>query len=455
MFEPHVYSKRRRELSAGTGLALLMGNEQSPMNYTDNYYPFRQDSTFLYYFGHDQAGLAATIDLDSGLSTLYAPTPTMDDVIWSGPQRSPQEMAQACGADRVHAPDRLPGALNAARTAGRTIHFLPPYRADTRTALNDLLGADAQPSHALIHAVIAQRSVKEPRELNEIESALTTTHAMYAMAMRATRVGMRESTLAGKAEGLAIGGGGRLAFPCICTRRGEVLHNHSYDGLLERADLVLLDCGASSRRGYASDITRTFPVEAPFNERQRAVYEAVLDAASAALETIRPGVPFKISHMAAARSLTRSLQAMGIMKGDVEESVAKGAHALFFPHGLGHMMGLDVHDMEGFGEDHVGYDSAIERADQFGTRSLRMGRAVAPGYVLTVEPGCYFIDALIDQWQAARKHRAFIEYGALTQWKGLGGVRIEDDIVVTSDGYRLLGPPIPKSIADVEAACDG
>ena len=460
MFEPSVFRGRRRQLlkSLTSGIVLLPGNGESPMNYVDNTYPFRQDSTLLYYGGIDRPGLFLVIDIDDGTTTIFGKEPTVTDILWSGPQPGLAELRERSGAEKVDDLSALDGALTHAIQQGREVLYLPPYRAETRCQLEDLLGLRPgqslqEHSEELARAVVAQRSIKEPRELAEIELALETTQAMYSAAMQATCVGKFEREIAGLVEGIAIAGGGRLAYPCILTKLGQVLHNHHYHRRLEAGDLVVQDSGAATALGYASDITRTYPVSGTFSVRQREIYQAVLDSLMHSLASVQAGRPFRDSHLVAARTMTDSLQQIGLMRGNLDESVAAGAHALFFPHGLGHMMGLDVHDMENLGEDIVGYDNEIARSEQFGLRALRFGRAPAPGYVLTVEPGCYFIGPLIDQWKAEKRHEAFINYKEVDNWREFGGVRIEENIVVTTEGCRILGPPIPKLIADVEVAC--
>ncbi|MXZ16691.1 MAG: aminopeptidase P family protein [Rhodothermaceae bacterium] len=462
MFEADVFSERRRELvkSLGSGIVLLPGHVDSPMNYADNIYPFRQDSTFLYYVGIHRPGLFAVIDVDEDQTTIFGKEPTVDDVIWSGLQPGLEELRELCGADHVCEISDLAEILSGAIAQKRDLHYLPPYRAEISRGLEKLMGLEPEQSKGghseeLIRAIVAQRSVKETRELAEIEAALTVTQQMYRAAMQIVQAGKYERELAGLVEGIAISGGGRLAYPCILTKHGQVLHNHDYHRRLESGDLVVQDSGAATVSGYASDITRTYPVGGTFSSRQREIYQAVLDSLISALSSIQPGRPFQASHLVAARVLTDRLQQIGLMRGDLDESVAAGAHALFFPHGLGHMMGLDVHDMENLGEDLVGYDDQIRRSQQFGLRSLRFGRAPAPGFVLTVEPGCYFIGPLIDQWRSEKRHEAFINYDRLTDWRDFGGVRIEENIVVTPEGHRTLGPRIPRTIADVEAACSG
>ena len=461
MIGAKTYADRRHVLQQQleSGIAVFMGNGESPMNYQDNTYPYRQDSSFLYYWGLNSPSLAGILDVDENRSTLFGDDASMADIVWTGPQPRLADRAERVGVEATECTAALAGVLSQAVRDGRCVHFLPQYRADNRCRLETCLGlapgAAAQySSKALARAVIAQRSVKDAEEIAEIEAALAVSRDMHVYGMREARPGRYEREVAGAIEGIAIAGGGRLAFPIIFSRRGEVLHNHTYDNRLQDGDMVVHDSGASSRVGYASDITRTIPVSGRFSDRQRAIYRVVLGAQERALATIRPGVRFRDVHLVAARSLASDLKDLGLMRGDVEEAVAAGAHALFFPHGLGHHMGLDVHDLESLGEDLVGYDEETRRDEQFGLGYLRLGKVLQQHYVVTVEPGCYFIGPLIDQWRADRRHENFIKYDALDAWRGLGGVRIEDDVLVTNAGARILGPPIPKSVADVETTCE-
>lgn len=461
MIGAQTYADRRQVLQQQlkSGLVVFMGNDESPMNYRDNTYPYRQDSSFLYYWGLSSPGLAAVLDVDENRSTLFGDEASIADIVWTGPQPRFADRAERVGVDYTERAAALAGVLSQAVQDGRRVHFLPQYRADSQCRLEAYLGlgpgaAVQHASKALVRVVIAQRSVKDAGEIAEIETALAISRDMHVYGMREARPGRYEREVAGAIEGIAIAGGGRLAFPIIFSRRGQILHNHAYDNRLQDGDLVVNDSGASSRMGYASDITRTIPVSGRFSDRQRAIYQAVLGAQERALAAIQPGVRFRDVHLIAARSLASDLKDLGLMKGDVDEAVAAGAHALFFPHGLGHHMGLDVHDLEGLGEDLVGYDEETRRDQQFGLGYLRLGKALQQQYVVTVEPGCYFIGPLIDQWRADRRHEEFIKYDAVDAWRGLGGVRIEDDVLVTNAGARILGPPIPKSVADVEATCE-
>ena len=457
MFPPATYAARRADLARALsdGLVVLLGNEEAPMNYPANAYPFRQDGAFLYYVGLDAPGLALALDAETGEARLYGPEQALDDVVWEGPLPSLAERAAQAGVERTSAPDALAEAVRQAQRAGRTVHLLPPYRGEARLRLADALGVvpgDVEPSEALLDAVIAQRLVKSTAEVDEIERALEIAAAMHRLAMRLAQPGRTEREIAGQMEGLALGRGSYPSFPVILTRRGEVLHGHPSDAVLEKGDLLLADAGAVAPvTRYAADVTRVAPVGGAFSDRQRAVVETVLDAQAVAIDACRAGVLFRDVHRLASVRLAEGLKALGLMTGDPEEAVEAGAHALFFPHGLGHPLGLDTHDLEGLGEDRVGYDDEVQRSAQFGTRSLRYGRRIEPGHVMTVEPGVYFIDPLIDQWEAEGRHAAFLDYAEIGRWRGTGGVRIEDDVLVTDRAPRVLGPEIPKTPAAVEA----
>lgn len=458
MFESDVYAERRARLadSLGSGLALLPGNRLTPMNYPDNPYGFRQDGTFRYYFGLDIPGLVGTIDLDTAKATLFGTEPTLDDVVWMGPQPSLVDLGASAGVHGTLPLAELPAELDRARNADRPVNFLPQYRSDALLALQDLLGLAAEvindhASRALMETVVEQRMVKSEDEVAEIERAVAIARNMHEYAMRLVQPGLEEREVAGLVRGIALTAGGDISFPIIFTVHGEILHDHSWDETMEEGRLLVHDSGAQAPSGYCSDITRTLPVSGRFTARQRDVYDAVLTAQEAALAAIRPGVAFRDVHLLAARELAAAFVDLGLLRGDPEEIVAAGAHALFFPHGLGHMLGLDVHDGEAIGEEIVGYGDGYERSDQFGLSALRLAKELRAGWVVTVEPGAYFIPPLIRQWRAEGRHEAFIDYDEVDGWLDFGGVRIEDDVLVTEDGHRVLGPPIAKQPDDVEA----
>ncbi|TVR37914.1 MAG: aminopeptidase P family protein [Bacteroidia bacterium] len=458
MFDKTTYTTRREKLKTllQDGIVLLPGNVDVPMNYKSNTYRFRQDSNFLYFFGLDQQGLAAIIDLDDGSETIFGDDASLDDIIWMGPQPSLKSRAEAVGVAHAESLSQLSDRVADAHAKGRKIHFLPPYRAENMLLLEELL--DIKPAEQkgkasveLIKAIVQLRSVKEPAEIIEIEKAMDVAWLMHNTAMKMARPGVYEHEIAGVVEGIALSGNGMLSFPLILSVHGETLHNHSHDNKLEGGQLLLMDGGAETAMHYATDHTRTMPVSGRFSPRQKDIYEIVFKAQVEAINAIRPGVTFKSIHMLAAEHLAGGLKELGLMKGDVKSAVEQGAHALFMPHGLGHMMGLDVHDMEDLGEDYVGYDDEVKRSEQFGTAFLRLGRKLQQGFVLTVEPGIYFIPALFEKWQQEKKFADFINYDKVKEYIGFGGIRIEDDILVTKEGYRVLGKPIPKTVADVEA----
>ncbi|MEL6668776.1 MAG: aminopeptidase P family protein [Bacteroidota bacterium] len=443
LFPASVYTQRRAELckQVGSGLILIAGNNDAPMNYGANPYPFRQDSNFRYYAGLDRAGLNLVLDTATGEAVLYGQDLSLDDIVWVGNQPSIRELAERVGIPTCGSPKELGSRLENNR---EEVHYLPPYRADRRKWLLDHVGHFDQPSDLLIEAVVAMRSVKSAEEIAEMEVAVNTSRAMHHAAMDAAKPGMLESEVAGLIEGMAIQAGGRLAYPAIVTRNGHILHNHDHSNKLLEGDLLLIDAGAESISGYAGDITRTFCIGRSMDDRQKRVYSIVKDAEESVIRDLRPGVPYRKYHDQASLIIARGLKSLGLMKGDPEEAVAHGAHALFFPHGLGHMIGLDVHDMEDLGENTVGYDDQVKRSDQFGTAYLRLGKALEVGYVITVEPGIYFIPALIDKWQAENKFTDFIDYAALADYRNFGGIRIEDDVLITETGSRVLGDAIKK-----------
>lgn len=462
MFDKKTYVQRRAKLArqVKSGLLLFLGNGESPMNYPANPYHYRQDSTFLYFFGLSHPGLAAVIDLDEGRQTVFGDDVDMEDIIWMGPQPALKGRCARVGVSDQRPLADLAAVLRDGVRQGRRVHFLPPYRAENAAWLERLLGIRAETArdHAsgeFARAVIAQRSLKSAGEVAEIEAALAVSAAMYREAMAMAQPGISEREIAGFIEGIALAGGGRMAFPAIVSKHGETLHNHFHGNRLAEGDLLLIDSGAEAESGYASDITRTIPVGGRFNPLQKDIYETVLDMQLTAIAMIRPGVSYRSVHLRASEVLAEHLAHIGLMRGRAADAVACGAHALFFPHGLGHMMGLDVHDMEDLGETWVGYDDKVKRSPQFGLAYLRLARKLEAGHVLTVEPGIYFIPALIDQWRRERRHAEFIRYERVEKLRAFGGIRIEDDVLVLKRGVRVLGPAIPKSVAEVEAAVRG
>ena len=458
MFDKSVYVSRRKRLieKMSSGLILILGNGEAPANYTDNTYKFRQDSSFLYFFGLNLPGFAGVLDVDSGKEYIFGNDVDMDDIIWMGPQPTVKDMAAGVGVADTAPFTKLADCLKEAIAAGRKIHFLPPYRYRNRIILEDLLGihhslVKSYASLELVKAVISLRSVKEPCEIDEINRACNIGYEMHVTAMKHAQPGVKEQYIAGLIEGIAASYGSMVSFPVILSQNGETLHNHDHSKILTEGRMMLTDAGAESVMNYCSDFTRTVPVGGKFNQRQKEIYNIVLACNNKAMEIARPGVTYQYVHLEACKVLAQGLKDLGLMKGDVNEAVAAGAHALFMPHGLGHMMGLDVHDMEDLGQIYVGYDEVTRPINQFGASSLRMGRMLQPGFVITDEPGCYFIPALIDQWRAQGMHKDYLVYDKIEAYKDFGGIRLEDDILITENGCECMGDRrAPITVEEVE-----
>lgn len=459
MFNKETYINRRNRLKqlVKSGIIIFFGNNESPANYPANgYSPFRQDSSFLYYFGLERDGLVGIIDIDEGTETLIGNDVDIEDIVWLGAVSSIHEMAESTGVGSTAPMKSLKIICNNALRQKRRIHFLPPYRHDTMIQIFDLLGIHPNQqkeaaSLELIKAVVKMRSVKEQQEIDEIEQACGIGYRMHTTAMKLTKPGLTEKYIGGQVDGVANSYGMKVSFPTIFTQHGEIMHGCPSWNTLESGRLVLCDAGAENRNSYCSDNTRTYPVNGKFTQRQLEIYSIVEACHDHALEIAKPGVRWYDVHMSVCRLMTERLKEIGLMKGDVDEAVNTGAHAMFLPHGLGHMMGMDVHDMEGLGQNHVGFDEETRPSTQFGTNCLRMGRRLEKGFVVTDEPGIYFIPALIDDWKARELHTDFINYDMLETYKDFGGIRIEDDILITDDGCRFLGKKrIPYHPEDVE-----
>ena len=456
MFKAQTYLDRRKILRTrvDSGIALFLGNDESPMNYADNPYHFRQDSSFLYYFGLNMAGLAGIIDFDEGKDYIFGNDLSIDDIVFMGYQPELQDQAAKAGVGNTGSISDLETFLKEAKKNGRRIHLLPPYRGENKIKLYHWLGINPIESQKaasveLIKAVISQREIKSDEELLEIEKGVNTTVDMHLAAMKMARPGIMESDIAARVQEIAVKAGGNISFPIIATVHGEILHNHFHGNQLKEGDLFLLDCGAETAMGYAGDLSSTIPVSPSFTERQREIYEIVLKSHNGSIDMLKPGVPFKEIYFEACRIIVDGLKDLDLMKGDTEEALQSGAHAMFFPCGLGHQMGLDIHDMEDLGEVYVGYDGK-PKSTQFGLKSLRMAKPLAPGIVITIEPGIYFIPSLIDLWRAEKRCNDFINYNKLETYKGFGGIRNEENFVITTDGYKLIGKHKPKTIEDVE-----
>ena len=459
LFSKNTYVERRARLRqlVGHGLIVLMGNNESPMNYPSNTYKFRQDSSFLYFFGQHRDGLVGVIDADSGTETLLGDEIDIDDIVWYGEVTSVVQMAEECGVTHTAPMAALTEMVAQAQKAGRKVHFLPPYRHETMIRLHDLLGIhpsqqrDAA-SQELIQAVIQLRLVKSAEEIEELERAAAIGYEMHTTAMRLCRPGVTEAYIGGVLDGIAASHGSMVSFQSIVSMHGEILHGYPSARPLEAGRLLLCDAGAETREHYCSDHTRTTPISGTFTQRQKDIYNIVVDCHDLALTHARPGVRWWDVHYDVCRLMTDRLKDLGLMKGDTEAAVQAGAHALFLPHGLGHAMGMDVHDMEGLGQTFVGYDEETRPSTQFGTASLRFARRLEEGHVVTDEPGIYFIPALIDLWRKEGTNAEFLCFDEIEKYKDFGGIRIEDDVLITKDGCRFLGEKrIPYHVDEVEA----
>ena len=461
MFDKATYVCRRAKLKelVKSGIIILFGNNESPCNCPANgYSPFRQDSSFLYYFGLNRDGLVGVIDVDNDTETLIGNDIDIEDIVWFGSVDSVHDMAESVGVSNSAPMKALKTICNEAIKLKRRIHFLPPYRFDIKLQIFNLLGIHPvqqkeSASIDLIKAVVKMRSTKEQQEIEELERAAEIGYMMHTTAMRLVKPGLTEKYVAGQVDGIAYSYGAMPSFPTIFSQHGEIMHGNPSMAELESGRLVLCDCGGETINNYCSDNTRTFPVNGKFTQRQLEIYSIVEECHDYVLDVARPGVKYMDVHFAVCRLMTERLKALGLMKGDVDEAVAAGAHAMFLPHGLGHMMGMDVHDMESFDQINVGFDEETRpRLDQFGTNCLRMGRRLEEGFVVTDEPGIYFIPALIDDWKKSGHCAEFLNFDKLETYKDFGGIRIEDDVLITKDGCRFISEKrIPYHPKDVEA----
>ncbi len=456
MFEKEVYIERRRKLmqSLGSGIALFLGNDESPMNYADNGYHFRQDSSFLYFFGIDFPGLIALIDVDNQKEMVFGDDFTIDDIVWMGPQPTIGQRADRAGVTVTQKLKKAHAIIQNESSKQRKIHILPPYRAEHRLKLFELLRVkpnelDANISMEFVRAVIAQREFKSSIELKEIEKAVDLSVDMHVGAMKFAKPGMTEAQVAARVYEIARSVNCELSFPIIATINGQTLHNHYHGNKLKKGDLFLLDAGAETQLHYAGDLSSTFPVDVSFTAQQKLIYEMSLMAHQAAVSELAPGAFFKNAHLAACRSIVESMKSIGLMKGNTEEALQEGAHALFLPCGTGHMMGLDVHDMENLGEVWVGYDGRA-KSKQFGLKSLRLAKELKPGHVFTIEPGIYFIPELIDLWSSQSKFNEFIVWSEVNKFRNFGGIRNEEDYTITESGAQRIGKRKPMTIEEVE-----
>ena len=460
MFNSSVYESRRAVLhkKMRSGVALFVGNVEAPYNYPSNTYHFRQDSDFLYFFGLDLPDFVGVMDFDAGKDYIFANDVDIDDIIWMGVQPSVKELALRCGVRNTAPLSKVSEFIADAMSKGRKIHYLPPYRGDNKIYMADILktSIDSLKSGSsidLIKAVISMRSIKEDVEIEEVEFAEKIAYDMHTTAMKMCKVGEHEQKIFGTIEGISYAYGAGVSFPTILSMNGQTLHNHDHSHILEKDRLMVVDAGAETNMHYASDITRTTPVGGKFNAMQKDVYEIVLAANEQAIDVTAPGGSNRDTHILASKVLAAGLKDLGLMKGDVEEAVMAGAHSLFMPHGIGHMLGLDVHDMEGLGENLVGYNDEVKRSDQFGLAFLRFALKYEPGHLFTIEPGIYFIPDLINIWKSEKKFEQYINYSKIDQFMSIGGIRIEDNVLITPTGHKVLSSSIPKSVKDVEALC--
>lgn len=467
MFSKEVYARRRQTLVAKMadsaaegkrGIALFIGNTEAPAQYKDNCYKFRQDSTWLYFFGIDQPLYAAIIDLDNGNETIFANDVEIGDIIWMGPQPSVASIAASVGVEKSAPYTDLNAAVAKVLAEGRPVHFVKPSRYYNTMKIASLLGCGTDEvagrfSLALTKAIISMRLVKEDCEIEAIDDACNLGYEMHTVARNSIVPGIIEQEIVGKMDGVTLSKSWGVSFPTILTQHGETLHNHLHDKIIEPGKLMVIDAGAESNVHYASDFTRTYPTSGKFTAKQREIYQIVCDCNEFAFSITRPGISYREVHLKTMHLMLEELRALDIVRGDVQDMVEAGIAGLFMPHGLGHNMGLDVHDMEDYGENYVGYDDDQSRSPQLGLGSLRMARKLVPGNVITDEPGIYFIPALIEKWKSEKTDQGFVNYSKLESYYDFGGIRLEDDVLVTADGARRLGKErLPISPDDVEAA---
>ena len=453
LFSPNTYINRRSTLKTGiegSGVLLFLGNEEASINFKDNWYHYRQDSTFLYYFGLSMPGIHALIDLDSGEEIIFGDDLTIDQIVWTGAQPKMAVLGAKVGIDKIQSISSMSRYVT-----NRKVHYLPGYRADHTLFLSKLLKGtrgeiEKGSSSRFLKAVILQRSIKTTEEITTLHEAASLTSKMHLMLMQSARAGLKEFEMVALAQKVAMDHEAQLSFQPIVTTNGQTLHNHFYGNTLKSGDLLLCDLGAESSLLYAGDMTRTFPVDRTFTTKQKELYDVVYRAHQIAIRALRPGIHFLDIHLLAAQTLVQGLSEIGLMKGDPGAAVAAGAHTMFFQCGLGHMLGLDVHDMENLGEEYVGYHENLIKSTQFGLKSLRLGKALEVGYVVTVEPGIYIIPELIDMNKSSGKYIDFINYDLLEKYRHFGGIRVEDDFVITPEGATLLGTPLAASSDEIE-----
>ncbi|WP_295938626.1 aminopeptidase P family protein [uncultured Alistipes sp.] len=460
MFSAKTYTERRDTLRTkiGSGIILLPGNMLSPNNYLNNAYFFRQDSSFLYYFGLNLPSLVGFIDADSGEEILFGDDYTIEDTIWTGPQPTMRELGSDVGISTTFPMAELEARLRKAIALGRRIHYLPPYRGETKLQLSALLGIKPELLHDyksvdLMFAVAEMREKKSAEEIEQLELAFEIGYRMHTLAMKMCRPGVIEREIAGAIEGIAKSYGAGLSFPAIVTQHGETLHNLNADGVLEEGRLLLCDSGGESINYYCSDHTRTYPVSGKFTQKQKDIYSIVLKAHDDVAQFIKPHIMYTEIHKKAYTILAEGLIGLGLMKGTAADAVESGAMTMFMPHGLGHGIGMDVHDCEAMGERSFDFSQIADRAAKSATCIYRATWRIEPWTVMSDEPGLYFIPALIDKCRAEGRYKGIVNYDALDAYRDFGGIRIEDDIIVTETGSRIIGgdKKIPITIEELEA----
>jgi len=454
MFKKETYIARRETLKekVGNGIILLFGNEESPMNYKDNTYHFRQDSTFLYYFGIARPGLIGIIDIDHNIEIIFGNEFTIDDLVWRGAQTTIVELAISCGITNVKPLNKLKSILDSTKN---NIHFLPLYRPENKIKLLELINVypleiASKHSIKLVKAVISQREYKTAEEIDQINKAVAISVDMHLAGIKLAKPGMTEAQVTAEIQKVAIAAGGNISFPIIATKNGQTLHNTYHGNTLQEGDLFLIDAGFENQMCYGGDLSSTIPISKKFTSVQKEIYQLTLDAHNASINALGLNIPYKNAHIAACTTIFDGLKSMGLVKGNTNDAVEAGAHALFFPCGTGHMMGLDIHDMEDLGEKWVGYDG-LEKSTQFGLKSLRLAKPLKEGHVFTIEPGIYFIPELIDLWRSQNKFNEFINWDKVNNYRNFGGIRNEEDFLMTKNGAKLLGKPKPKTIKEIEA----
>lgn len=453
MFDKEIYVERRKKLKENfkDGIILIPGNNYSPLDCKDNCYPFLQDATFRYYFGLSHPGLVGIIDIDNDKEIIFGNDYTISDIVWMGKQKYLKELVFEVGIKSFIEIEELKSYL----VKRKNIRFTNQYREDIKNFISSLIDInpfnfDDYTSFELVNAIIAQRNIKSDVEIKEIEKAVNITKEMHLAAIKNVRIGMKEFELVAEVEHATKKNNAYFSFQTILTKNGQILHNHYYGNTLKSGDLVLLDCGAINENGYCGDMTTTFPVSGKFSERQKLIHNIVRDMFDKAVDISKVGVFYRDVHLEVCKVMAENLKKIGLLKGNVEELVSKGAHALFMPHGLGHMLGMTVHDMENFGEINVGYDEEIQKSKQFGLSSLRLGRRLQIGYVFTIEPGIYFIPDLFEKWKKEKLYEEFLNYEEIEKYMDFGGIRMERDILITENGAKILGESFPRTADEIE-----